>query len=147
MAKKKSGATFVPLMITYYSDELKWGGHSCFFHKIHSLPKIPVDQILAPIIQSYEIWCKLFSPPHEVEESSSWYWPRSTISLGFPHSSTLGVFKQWMLSANMCTVPRAILTASIWILCLRLQEAFALINEPGALRYSGWSALLLMLFW
>lgn len=95
IAKEKRGATLVPLIITYYSDELRLGEHSCFFCKIHSLPEILVDQILAPIIHSYEIWCKLFSPPHEVEESSSWYWPRSTISLGFPHSSTLQICAQF----------------------------------------------------
>lgn len=55
---------------------INWGGgrYSYFFPKIYFLPKTLVDQIIekiAPILHAYEIRCELFSPPHEVEESSS----------------------------------------------------------------------------
>lgn len=132
---------------SYYSNELKRRGHNCFFLKIHS----PLQASSRPdhCSNSSLIW-NLMQAIFSTIQS----WGRHILILAWIHNLLripslvhIGVFKLWVLSANMCTVPRAILTASMWILCLRLQEAFALINEPGALCYSGWSVLLLMLFW
>lgn len=57
-----------------FSKIINWGDTVVFFPNIYFLPKTLVNQIIekiAPILHAYEIRCELFSPPHEVEESSS----------------------------------------------------------------------------